>query len=203
VEITNLSNQELYSLFQQQLTEQKKKNEIRFSELEKNFEIRYSQLKKKIEINSEQLKENKGRFSELKKISLNMKEKERENEKKFSELKSEIQSLKGMISTIQIRKLAKNFLNIFKSDLSEEEKEIIKKDESKKGEETLKSLKRKYPLYIDTENFKTVYEIVEKSGEALNKGNELEKDIFLKKMGISDDTFDKCFKFIQNNVEKK
>lgn len=192
VEITNLSNQELYSLFQQQLTEQKKKNEIRFSELEK-----------KIEINSEQLKENKGRFSELKKISLKLKEKERENEKKFSELKSEIQSLKGMISTIQIRKLAKNFLNIFKSDLSEEEKEIIKKDESKKGEETLKSLKRKYPLYIDTENFKTVYEIVEKSGEALNKGNELEKDIFLKKMGISDDTFDKCFKFIQNNVEKK
>ena len=181
VEITNLSNQELYSLFQQQLTEQKKK----------------------IEINSEQLKENKGRFSELKKISLKLKEKERENEKKFSELKSEIQSLKGMISTIQIRKLAKNFLNIFKSDLSEEEKEIIKKDESKKGEETLKSLKRKYPLYIDTENFKTVYEIVEKSGEALNKGNELEKDIFLKKMGISDDTFDKCFKFIQNNVEKK
>ena len=203
VEITNLSNQELYSLFQQQLTEQKKKNEIRFSELEKNFEIRYSQIKKKIEINSEQLKENKGRFSELKKISLKLKEKERENEKKFSELKSEIQSLKGMISTIQIRKLAKNFLNIFKSDLSEEEKEIIKKDESKKGEETLKSLKRKYPLYIDTENFKTVYEIVEKSGEALNKGNELEKDIFLKKMGISDDTFDKCFKFIQNNVEKK
>lgn len=203
VEITNLSNQELYSLFQQQLTEQKKKNEIRFSELEKNFEIRYSQLKKKIEINSEQLKENKGRFSELKKISLKLKEKERENEKKFSELKSEIQSLKVMISTIQIRKLAKNFLNIFKSDLSEEEKEIIKKDESKKGEETLKSLKRKYPLYIDTENFKTVYEIVEKSGEALNKGNELEKDIFLKKMGISDDTFDKCFKFIQNNVEKK
>ena len=203
VEITNLSNQELYSLFQQQLTEQKKKNEIRFSELEKNFEISYSQLKKKIEINSEQLKENKGRFSELKKISLKLKEKERENEKKFSELKSEIQSLKGMISTIQTRKLAKNFLNIFKSDLSEEEKEIIKKDESKKGEETLKSLKRKYPLYIDTENFKTVYEIVEKSGEALNKGNELEKDIFLKKMGISDDTFDKCFKFIQNNVEKK
>ena len=203
VEITNLSNQELYSLFQQQLTEQKKKNEIRFSELEKNFEISSSQLKKKIEINSEQLKENKGRFSELKKISLKLKEKERENEKKFSELKSEIQSLKGMISTIQIRKLAKNFLNIFKSDLSEEEKEIIKKDESKKGEETLKSLKRKYPLYIDTENFKTVYEIVEKSGEALNKGNELEKDIFLKKMGISDDTFDKCFKFIQNNVEKK
>ena len=203
VEKTNLSNQELYSLFQQQLTEQKKKNEIRFSELEKNFEIRYSQLKKKIEINSEQLKENKGRFSELKKISLNLKEKERENEKKFSELKSEIQSLKGMISTIQTRKLAKNFLNIFKSDLSEEEKEIIKKDESKKGEETLKSLKRKFPLYIDTENFKTVYEIVEKSGEALNKGNELEKDIFLKKMGISDDTFDKCFKFIQNNVEKK
>ena len=203
VEITNLSNQELYSLFQQQLTEQKKKNEIRFSELEKNFEIRYSQIKKKIEINSEQLKENKGRFSELKKISLKLKEKERENEKKFSELKSEIQSLKGMISTIQIRKLAKNFLNIFKSDLSEEEKEIIKKDESKKGEETLKSLKRKYPLYIDTENFKTVYEIVEKSGEALNKGNELEKDIFLKEMGISDDTFDKCFKFIQNNVEKK
>ena len=203
VEINNLSNQELYSLFQQQLTEQKKKNEIRFSELEKNFEIRYSQLKKNIEINSEQLKENKGRFSELKKISLKLKEKERENEKKFSELKSEIQSLKGMISTIQIRKLAKNFLNIFKSDLSEEEKEIIKKDDSKKGEETLKSLKRKYPLYIDTENFKTVYEIVEKSGEALNKGNELEKDIFLKEMGISDDTFDKCFKFIQNNVVKE
>ena len=185
-EINNLNCQTLYSLFQTKL-----------SELERKF------------------------F-----------EKEKENEKKFSELESEINNLKGIIGTIQIRTYAKNFLRIFKSGLSSEEKAKIKNDKSKKGEATLDSLIRIYSAHINDENFKTVYEIVEKSGDALNKGNDfahsldlkdyekeimefkekfnikladvetLEKIIFLIKIGISDDTFINCFKFVSKYCGK-
>ena len=184
-EINNLSTEELYSIFRQKLSELEKKNEGRFSELEKKFLER-------------EKKEN-----EFSKKFLELEKKGRENEKKFSELKSEIESLKGMVSSMQMMTFSKNFLNIFKNDLSQEEKEIIKKDKSKEGEVILKSLKRIYPSYIDNENFKTVSEIVEKSGEALNKGNDFEKNLFLKKMGISDDDFDKCFNFISKYCGKE
>ena len=207
-EINNLNNQALYSLIQQQLSTQENENKRRFSELEKKVSEQKDEiLKQKDEI-------------------LKQKEKEIANEKKISELQSEIESLKGTISTIQIRKLAKNFLNIFKSNLSQEEIEIIKQDNTKRAEETIKSLRRKYPLSTETENFKIVCEIVNKSGETLNKGNcfahslnlkdfeveimeykekhniklandeTLEKIFFLKKIKVSDDSFDKCFQFV-------
>ena len=151
---------------------------------------------------------------------------EKENKQKFSELESKINSLKGIIGTIQIRDFSKNFLKIFKSDLNRYEREKIKKDPTKKGQVTLESLKRIYSKYVDEENFKTVSEIVEKSGKTLNKGNEfahsldlkdyekeilkfkekfnikiadveiLEKILFLIKIGISDSTFSKCFDFV-------
>ena len=193
-EINNLNNQELYSLIQQQLSTQENENKRRFSELEKKVSEQKDEiLKQKDEI---------------------------------SKLQSEIECLKGTISTIQIRKLAKNFLNIFKSNLSQEEIEIIKQDNTKRAEETIKSLRRKYPLSTETENFKIVCEIVNKSGETLNKGNcfahslnlkdyeveimeykekhniklandeTLEKIFFLKKIKVSDDSFDKCFLFV-------
>jgi len=184
-EINNLSIEELYSILLQKLSELEKKNEGRFSELEKKFLER-------------EKKEN-----EFSKKFLELEKKGRENEKKFSELKSEIESLKGMVSSIQMMTFSKNFLNIFKNDLSQEEKEIIEKDKSKEGEIILKSLKRIYPSYIDTENFKTVSEIVEKSGEALNKGNDFEKNLFMKNMGISDDDFGKCLNFISKYCGKE
>jgi hypothetical protein len=193
-EINNLNNQELYSLIQQQLSTQENENKRRFSELEKKVSEQKDEILK--------------------------------HKDEISKLQSEIECLKGTISTIQIRKLAKNFLNIFKSNLSQEEIEIIKQDNTKRAEETIKSLRRKYPLSTETENFKIVCEIVNKSGETLNKGNcfahslnlkdyeveimeykekhniklandeTLEKIFFLKKIKVSDDSFDKCFQFV-------
>ena len=73
-----------------------------------------------------------------------MSKQEENNGKKFSELNTEISSLKGIISSIQIRSLAKNFLKIFKNDLNDREKQEMKKQNSNKGEIILGALKRKY-----------------------------------------------------------
>ena len=121
--------------------------------------------------------ENQKRFSEqeekISTISNELYEQKQEFKTKISELKEEIKTLKNAIGTIQIRNLAKNFLKIFKNDLSKEEQEKIKEDKTNRGKVTASALKRKYSLYINNENFKIVAEIVEKSGASLNKGNSL------------------------------
>jgi len=124
-------------------------------------------------------------------------------------------------------------LKIFKNGFNQDEKEKIQKDKSKKDEVTLESLKRKYSNYVDKENFKTVSELIKKSGKALNKDNDfaysqnlkdykeeimqfkeklniklddveiLEKIIFLKKIGISDSNFNKCFEFLAKYCGKE
>ena len=202
---------------------EKEINELNFQSMYFLFKSKMSDLEKEKEKNEKKLKEHE-------KIIFDMK---KENEEKFSVLKSEINSLKSIIGTIQIRDFSKNFLKIFKSGLNQDEKEKIKKDKSKKGEVTLESLKRIYSNYVNGENFKTVSEIVVKSGEALNKGNDyahsldikdyeeeitqfkekfninftdteiLEKILFLIKIGISDNTFSKCFDFIVKFCDKE
>ena len=166
-------------------------------------------------------------------IKSKLSEMEKENEQKFLELESKINSLKDIVGNIQIRSLAKNFLKIFKNGFNQDEKEKIQKDKSKKDEVTLESLKRKYSNYVDKENFKTVSELIKKSGKALNKDNDfaysqnlkdykeeimqfkeklniklddveiLEKIIFLKKIGISDSNFNKCFEFLAKYCGKE
>jgi hypothetical protein len=156
-----------------------------------------------------------------------------DQKQKISELKEEIKTLKNAIGTIQIRSLAKNFLKIFKNDLSREEKAKIKEDKTNRGKVTSSALKRKYSLYINNENFKIVDEIVEKSGASLNKGNSLahtlniedylreiemfkekynlvmidsekmEKFLFLILIGISDNTFSNCFDFTVRYLDKE
>ena len=59
--------------------------------------------------------------------------------------------------------MAKNFLKIFKNDLSNREKQKIKEDKINRGKVTASSLKRQYSFYISNENFKIVAEIVEES----------------------------------------
>ena len=201
-EINELNTQSLYYLIKSKLSELEKNNE-------KMFKNKLMELAKKL--------------SEMQK----------ENEQKFLELESEINSLKDIVGTIQIRPLAKNFLKIFKNDFNQDEKEKIKKDKSKKDEVTLESLKKKYSNYVDKENFKVVSEIVEKSEKALNKENDfvysqnlkdykeeimqfkeklniklddveiLQKILFLKKIGISDSNFNKCFEFLAKYCGKE
>ena len=98
----NLTTQALYSMFKEKYSEQ----EAKVSELKEKYseqEVKISELKEKLS------------------------EEEENNRKKFSVLNREISSLKSIISSIQIRSLAKNFLKIFKNDLNESEKQEMKK----------------------------------------------------------------------------
>ena len=119
-------------------------------------------------------------------------------------------------------------MNIFRSQLNSTEEEIIKQDNTKKGEITLKALKRNYKDYINCENFQIIEEIVKEAGKTYNDGNNeshtlnlknyekeiisfknkfnisiisndydaLNKILFLKQIGTSDNNFVKCYNFI-------
>ena len=108
-----------------------------------------------------------------------------------------------------------------------------KKKNSNKGEIILGALKRKYDDCTNNEGFMVVAEIVQKSGDTLNRGNtyahsiffeDYEKEIlefktkynikltndetlikilFLIKIGISGDTFIKCFNFVAAYCDKE
>ena len=204
-QINSLTSQQLFSLIKMQHDE----NQKRLSEQEEKISKITTEFETKIS-----------------KITT-------EFETKTSKLEEEIKTLKNAIGTIQIRSLAKNFLKIFKNDLSREEKAKIKEGKTNRGKVTSSALKRKYSLYINNENFKIVDEIVEKSGASLNKGNSLahtlnmedylkeiemfkekynlvmidhekmEKFLFLILIGISDNTISNCFDFTVRYLDKE
>ena len=179
------------------------------------------------------LSEHEKKFSEQEKKFSEQEKKFSEHEKKFSEMSLEINNLKDIIGTIQIRTFAKNFLKIFRNDLSEKEKDEIRKCKSKRGEITLDAFRKKYSQYKNKENFKIIAEIIEKSGKALNRGNSfahtikledyeneitefktkfnitmidhetMEKLLFLIKIGISTNSFSNCFNFVMRFCEKE
>ena len=219
--IFNLSIDQTSSLTSQQLlsliVENQKKQEQAISkalsaqklDLEIEFSKKLSDQKLELEVVQKKLSEQKQEFSE------------------------EIKNLKHSIGKIQTRFLSNNFLKIFKDDLSNEEKSIIKNDNSKRGKVTLDALKRKYSQYLNNKNFKILAEIVEKTGLAVNQGNSLahtlnlqdyakeiemfkekrnitmiddknmEKVLFLIIIGISDDTFSNCYDFTVEYLDKE
>ena len=212
-QINSLTSQQLFSLIKMQHDENQKRFSEQEEKLSTKFETKISKLSTEFE-------------TKISKIST-------EFETKIYELEEEIKTLKNAMGTIQIRSLAKNFLKIFKNDLSKEEKAMIKEDKTNRGKVTSAALKRKYSLYINNENFKIVDEIVEKSGASLNKGNSLahtlnmedylkeiemfkekynlvmidhekmEKFLFLILIGISDNTISNCFDFTVRYLDKE
>ena len=227
-QISSLTSQQLLSL----IVENQKKQEQAISkalsaqklDLEIEFSKKLSAQKLDLEIEfSKKLSDQK---LELEVVQKKLSEQKQE----FSE---EIKNLKHSIGKIQTRFLANNFLKIFKDDLSNEEKSIIKNDSSKRGKVTLDALKRKYSQYLNNKNFKILAEIVEKTGLAVNQGNSLahtlnlqdyakeiemfkekrnitmiddknmEKVLFLIIIGISDDTFSNCYDFTVEYLDKE
>ena len=217
--IDNMDIHSLYFLFISKFNEQEKKyneQEKKYNEQEKKFKEELFKLKEKLSKLNEE----------------NSKQKE-ENDKKFYDLQNDIKYLKNIVGSIQIRSFAKNFLNIFEKHLTQIEKEEIRNDNTKKGELILGAMRRKYKAHINNENFIIISEIVKKSGQTLNEGNRnahslelkdyekeiklfkekfnialvnnesMEKILFLMKIGIPDDTFKKCYNFVEKYCSKR
>lgn len=217
--INNLDIQSLYSIMENRFNFQEKKFEETLAKMKEESDMKIIKINEEKEKELAQMKEeNQKALSQMKK----------ETDKKIFDLEKDIQYLKNIIGSIQIRKLAKNFLNIFRNQLNSTEEEIINQDNTKKGEITLKALKRNYKDYIDGENFQIIEEIVKGAGKTYNDGNKeahtlnikyyekeiiefknkfsistksndydsLNKILFLKQIGTSDNNFVKCYNFI-------
>lgn len=217
--INNLDIQSLYSIMENRFNFQEKKFEETLAKMKEESDMKIIKINEEKEKELAQMKEeNQKALSQMKK----------ETDKKIFDLEKDIQYLKNIIGSIQIRKLAKNFLNIFRNQLNSTEEEIINQDNTKKGEITLEALKRNYKDYIDGENFQIIEEIVKGAGKTYNDGNKeahtlnikyyekeiiefknkfsvstksndydsLNKILFLKQIGTSDNNFVKCYNFI-------
>ena len=87
------------------------------------------------------------------------------------EVKKEIQKLKKILGTIQIRDLAKAFINSFKFLLTIDDIDKINNGDVTKGERILYRIQEKYKDKSNNDKYLILTEIIQKSIAYLDKGN--------------------------------
>ena len=90
-------------------------------------------------------------------------------------LKDDIKKIKSILGGIQVRDLAKNFLNRYSIHLTDEDKKKISTKEKKRwaliAERGIEHLKVFYKDYVETDGFKSLIKIIESSLRIINEGN--------------------------------
>ena len=90
-------------------------------------------------------------------------------------LKDDIKKVKSILGGIQVRDLAKNFLNRYSIHLTDEDKKKISTKEKKRwaliAERGIEHLKVFYKDYVETDGFKSLIKIIESSLRIINEGN--------------------------------
>lgn len=147
-------------------------------------------------------------------------------EKDIKSLKKDNEKIKSTINHIQLRELSKNYLSCFSVYLTDEDKNLIKKDPSKREKIFEQKLLKNKPKIIDENIFNLILKITVKAARSLSKGNssahsleiqfyrekienykrKLKIDIldntkifrFLLGIGVEDELLEKAFGFLTN-----
>ena len=147
----------------------------------------------------------------------------------FDYLKCECQDMKESLSNIQCRDLAKNFLRVFGTLLTDDDWSYIRKNKNEKGKIIAKRIKELYPK-ANKKKYKIIKNMVENSSDLIQQGNDLaynvtldkyneeiqdykeEKGIktlesplafcFLISIGIADNLFDDAYSFLIQFFDK-
>ena len=147
----------------------------------------------------------------------------------FDYLKCECQDMKESLGNIQCRDLAKNFLRVFGTLLTDDDWSYIRKNKNEKGKIIAKRIKELYPK-ANKKKYKIIKNMVENSSDLIQQGNDLahnvtldkyneeiqdykeEKGIktlesplafcFLISMGIADNLFDDAYSFLIQFFDK-
>ena len=158
-------------------------------------------------------------LEKMKILKKNMKSIDSKYTTELNTLKDDIKKIKPILGSIQVRNLAKNFLNRYSNHLTDEDKKNIckrKKRWALIAERGIEHLKDFYKDYIGTNEFKSLIIIKESSLRIINESNsfahsfncelfleEIETKLyFLSKLNITDDYIKNCYDFLVNYCEK-
>ena len=90
----------------------------------------------------------------------------------ISETKAKLEEVTKTLGFIQLRDKAKNFLKSFNIKLDKKDKEAIDPKKKSKWKIISEKIKEKYKKYENSNKYRAFIEIVEKSSETIDKGND-------------------------------
>jgi sulfur relay (sulfurtransferase) DsrC/TusE family protein len=90
----------------------------------------------------------------------------------ISETKAKLEEVTKTLGFIQLRDKAKNFLKSFNIKLDKKDKEAIDPKKKTKWKIISEKIKEKYKKYENSNKYRAFIEIVEKSSETIDKGND-------------------------------
>ena len=157
------------------IEENRKKNIFNSkNELNKSPEIQklIDEINKMKRENNEREEKSEKRFKDMEnKLDL-LENKNNILKKEINETKAKMEDVYGTLSLIQLRDRAKNFLKSFNIKLDKKDEEAIKQKKKTKWQTISEKIKEKYKKYENSNKYKAFVEIVEKSAETMDKGNE-------------------------------
>ena len=113
-------------------------------------------------------------LEEIKILKKNMKSIDSKYTTELNTLKEDIKKIKPILGSIQVRNLAKNFLNRYSIHLTDEDKKNMSKRKKRWAliaERGIEHLKVFYKDYVETDGFKSLIKIIESSLRIINEGN--------------------------------
>ena len=158
-------------------------------------------------------------LEEMKILKKNMKSIDSKYTTELNTLKDDIKTIKSILGSIQVRNLAKNFLNRYSIHLTDEDKKKYQQKKKRRAliaERGMGHLKDFNKDYMATDGFKSLIIIIESSLRIINEGNSfahsfnclidndgknLTKLYFLSKLNITYDYIKNCYEFLVNYFE--
>ena len=176
LEEMEILKQEMNSKEDQHLDEMKKLENALKEEMNSKEDQHLDEMIKmknafKEEMNSKETRH----MEEMKILKKNMKSIDSKYATELNTLKDDIKKIKSILGGIQVRDLAKNFLNRYSIHLTDEDKKKISTKEKKRwaliAERGIEHLKVFYKDYVETDGFKSLIKIIESSLRIINEGN--------------------------------
>ena len=167
------------------------KNIINFeNEFNKSPDIQklMDEINKMKKENNEKFKDTEKRFKDAEKRIEQLENENNILKTEISKTKAKLDEVTKTLGDIQLRDIAKNFLKSFNIQLDKKDEETIKQNKKMKWHIISEKIKEEYKKYENSAKYEAFIEIVEKSAETVDKGNQ-----FAHKINIE---------YYENNIDR-
>ena len=159
------------------------------------FTVEINQLKESNDKLTDEIDKLTDEINQLKELTKQLKENYYKLNTKIEDLEDDNKEIKGILGTIQIRDLSKNFLRAFNRYLKEDDFNKIEKDYFKKGEIIANRIREKFSANIKSKKMSTIIiHLVLTAFQSLNEGNNFAHSIIFENFEIEIENFKKNYK---------
>ena len=141
-------------------------------EREEKAEKRFRDVQKKFQDSEKRIKDGEKRIKDGEKRIEHLENENNTLTNEISKTKAKLEEVTKTLGFIQLRDKAKNFLKSFNIKLDKKDKEAIDPTKKSKWKIISEKIKEKYKKYENSNKYRAFIEIVEKSSETIDKGND-------------------------------